>query len=200
MELLVDPYRAACRSRGVLDRIGDRWTVLIIGAMASGEPLRFSDLLYGIEGISQKMLTQNLRALERDGIVSRTVTPSSPVRIEYRLTTLGMSLLGRTVNVVSLAGVAFAVGMVVDNAIVVLENIETWRAKGVSAPRAAMEAIAHQITDVVEVTVGDQDVIRLDLLSRDIGDRIVCEERVDQQLDAVDVDCVGAVAMEVKAE
>jgi len=93
VELLVDPYRAACRSRGVLDRIGDRWTVLIIGAMASGEPLRFSDLLYGIEGISQKMLTQNLRALERDGIVSRTVTPSSPVRIEYRLTTLGLSLL-----------------------------------------------------------------------------------------------------------
>lgn len=88
-----DPYRAQCRSRGVLDRIGDRWTVLIIGFMADGEPTRFTDLLYGIEGISQKMLTQNLRALERDGIVSRTVHPSSPVRIEYRLTPLGLSLL-----------------------------------------------------------------------------------------------------------
>jgi DNA-binding HxlR family transcriptional regulator len=82
-----------CRSRGVLDRIGDRWTILIIGAMADGEPVRFNDLLHTIEGISQKMLTKNLRALERDGVVIRTVYPRAPVRTEYRLSDLGMSLL-----------------------------------------------------------------------------------------------------------
>lgn len=92
-EIVRDPYRAQCRSRGVLDRIGDRWTVLIIGDMADGNPTRFSDLLYGIEGISQKMLTQNLRALERDGIVLREVQASSPVKIGYRLSPLGMTLL-----------------------------------------------------------------------------------------------------------
>lgn len=93
VEIPRDPYRAQCRTRGVLDRIGDRWTILIIGAMADGEPTRFSDLLYAIEGISQKMLTKNLRALEADGIVSRTVQPSAPVRIEYQLTPLGRTLL-----------------------------------------------------------------------------------------------------------
>jgi DNA-binding HxlR family transcriptional regulator len=78
---------------GGVDRIGDRWTILIIGAMADGEPVRFTDLLHTIEGISQKMLTKNLRAPERDGVVIRTVHPSAPVRIEYRLSDLGMSLL-----------------------------------------------------------------------------------------------------------
>ncbi len=67
--------------------------ILIIGVMADGEPTRFTDLLYAIEGISQKMLTKNLRALEEDGIVSRTVHPTSPVRIEYQLTILGQPLL-----------------------------------------------------------------------------------------------------------
>lgn len=93
VEIPRDPYRAQCRTRGVLDRIGDRWTILIIGAMADGEPTRFTDLLYAIEGISQKMLTKNLRALEQDGIVARTVHPTAPVRIEYQLTELGQTLL-----------------------------------------------------------------------------------------------------------
>ncbi|MCK6517642.1 efflux RND transporter permease subunit [Myxococcota bacterium] len=75
-----------------------------------------------------------LRSFSTSAVIAATI----PLCVAA--TTLGMSLLGRTVNVVSLAGVAFAVGMVVDNAIVVLENIETWRAKGVSAPRAAMNA------------------------------------------------------------
>ncbi len=92
-EIPRDPYRAQCRTRGVLDRIGDRWTILIIGAMADGQPVRFTDLLYAIEGISQKMLTKNLRALEWDGIITRTVHPSAPVRIDYQLTGLGTTLL-----------------------------------------------------------------------------------------------------------
>ncbi|GAA4242254.1 helix-turn-helix domain-containing protein [Actinomadura meridiana] len=85
------PYRADCPTRHILDRIGDRWTVLIVGALWDGSA-RFSELRRRIEGISQKMLTQTLRGLERDGLVSRTVHPEVPVRVEYALTEAGSSL------------------------------------------------------------------------------------------------------------
>jgi DNA-binding HxlR family transcriptional regulator len=81
----------------LLDRIGDRWTVLIIGALSEG-PLRYTALATRIEGISQKMLTQTLRALERDGIVIRTVLPVIPPHVEYELSSLGADLLA-TVSV-----------------------------------------------------------------------------------------------------
>jgi len=87
-----DPYHAGCPTRRILDRIGDRWTVLIIGALSDGD-LRFSELRRRIEGISQKMLTQTLRGLERDGLVRRTVHPEVPVRVEYALTDAGRTLL-----------------------------------------------------------------------------------------------------------
>lgn len=90
--LPVSPYFAGCPSRRILDRIGDRWTVLIVGSLADG-PRRFSDLLRSVDGISQKMLTQTLRALERDGLVIRAVHAEVPVRVEYRLTASGASLL-----------------------------------------------------------------------------------------------------------
>ncbi len=85
------PYRADCPTRRILDRIGDRWTVLIVGALWDG-PARFSQLRRRIDGISQKMLTQTLRALERDGLVQRTVYPEVPVRVEYALTEAGRTL------------------------------------------------------------------------------------------------------------
>lgn len=85
------PYRADCPTRRILDRIGDRWTVLIVGALSDGEA-RFSELLRRIEGVSQKMLTQTLRGLERDGLVTRTVYPQVPVRVEYALTDAGRTL------------------------------------------------------------------------------------------------------------
>jgi DNA-binding HxlR family transcriptional regulator len=85
------PYRADCPTRRILDRIGDRWTVLIVGALWDGNA-RFSDLLRRIEGVSQKMLTQTLRGLERDGLVRRTVYPEVPVRVEYALTEAGRTL------------------------------------------------------------------------------------------------------------
>jgi DNA-binding HxlR family transcriptional regulator len=88
-----DPYEANCPSRRLLDRIGDRWTVLIVVALDAG-PQRFSALGARVGGISQKMLTQTLRSLERDGFVTRTVYPEIPPRVEYELTTLGRSLLG----------------------------------------------------------------------------------------------------------
>ena len=86
-----DPYRLDCPSRRLLDRIGDRWTVLIVGALDPG-PQRFSALVARVGGISQKMLTQTLRSLERDGFVTRTIYPQIPPRVEYELTTLGRSL------------------------------------------------------------------------------------------------------------
>jgi DNA-binding HxlR family transcriptional regulator len=86
-----DPYRRHCPSRQLLDRIGDRWTVLVIGALTGG-PLRFSALAARVEGVSQKMLTQTLRALERDGLVTRTVYAQIPPRVEYELTEAGHTL------------------------------------------------------------------------------------------------------------
>jgi DNA-binding HxlR family transcriptional regulator len=85
------PYRADCPTRRILDRIGDRWTVLIVGALWDGSA-RFSQLRRRIEGISHKMLTQTLRGLERDGLVRRTVYPEVPVRVEYALTEAGRTL------------------------------------------------------------------------------------------------------------
>jgi DNA-binding HxlR family transcriptional regulator len=86
-----DPYTALCPSRQTLDRIGDRWTILIFGALADG-PRRFTELARRIEGISQKMLTQTLRGLERDGLLTRTVHATVPVRVDYELTSLGRTL------------------------------------------------------------------------------------------------------------
>lgn len=86
-----DPYVRDCPSRVVLDRIGDRWTVLVVGTLADGS-LRFSELGRRIDGISQKMLTQTLRSLERDGLVQRTMYAEVPPRVEYELTEAGHTL------------------------------------------------------------------------------------------------------------
>lgn len=90
---LLPMYFAACPTRQVLDRIGDKWSVLVIGLLA-GETMRFSQLKRCIDGISQKMLTQTLRHLERDGLIERTLYPEVPPRVEYALTPLGASLGG----------------------------------------------------------------------------------------------------------
>jgi DNA-binding HxlR family transcriptional regulator len=77
--------------REVLNRVGDKWSVLIVQLLADG-PKRFSDLRRAIEGISQRMLTLTLKGLERDGLVTRTVYPTIPLRVEYELTDLGRTL------------------------------------------------------------------------------------------------------------
>ena len=87
-----DPYRAGCATRRILDRIGDRWTVLVVSVLGDGDA-RFSELRRRVEGVSHKMLTQTLRGLERDGLVRRTVYPEVPVRVEYALTDAGRTLL-----------------------------------------------------------------------------------------------------------
>jgi DNA-binding HxlR family transcriptional regulator len=81
-----------CPSRQVLDRIGDRWSVLVVHILGDG-PKRYGELARAADGVSQKMLTQTLRALERDGLLSRTVHATVPPRVDYELTDLGRSLL-----------------------------------------------------------------------------------------------------------
>jgi DNA-binding HxlR family transcriptional regulator len=88
-----NPYSANCPTRVVLDRVADKWAVLVLGLLVDG-PVRFNRLRRVIEGVSQKMLTQTLRNLEADGLVTRTVFPTVPVTVEYALTPLGRSLAG----------------------------------------------------------------------------------------------------------
>jgi DNA-binding HxlR family transcriptional regulator len=78
--------------REVLNRVGDKWSILVVDLLAEA-PMRFSELRRSIEGISQRMLTLSLRALERDGVVTRTVFPTVPPSVEYSLTPLGRTLL-----------------------------------------------------------------------------------------------------------
>jgi DNA-binding HxlR family transcriptional regulator len=86
-----DAFLALCPTRKLLDRISDKWVCLVLAALAGGR-LRYGELSRIIAGVSQKMLTQTLRSLERDGLLTRTVTPSVPVRVDYELTPLGASL------------------------------------------------------------------------------------------------------------
>lgn len=85
-------YAKDCPSRQVLDRIGDTWSVLVVVLLGHG-PLRYTELAKRIEGVSPKMLTQTLRGLERDGLITRTVHAVVPPRVDYELTKLGLSLL-----------------------------------------------------------------------------------------------------------
>lgn len=93
METLIpNVYDANCPTRHVLDLIADKWATLIVGLLNDKQPQRFAELQRQIGGISQKMLTQTLRSLERDGLVLRTVYPQVPPRVEYALTPLGQTL------------------------------------------------------------------------------------------------------------
>ncbi|WP_244932356.1 helix-turn-helix domain-containing protein [Nocardioides sp. W7] len=87
-----DAFLRECPSRQLLDRLSDKWVALVLAALAEGGSMRYSELARRLAGVSQKMLTQTLRALERDGLVTRTVTPTVPVTVEYDLTPLGASL------------------------------------------------------------------------------------------------------------
>ncbi len=86
-----NPYAAKCPTRQLLDRISDKWVVLVLSLLVDG-PKRFSVLKREIDGISQKMLSQTLRALEQDGLLTRRAFPTVPVTVEYELTALGRSL------------------------------------------------------------------------------------------------------------
>ncbi len=92
-ERFYDVYNATCPTRQALDLIANRWTALVVGLLAE-RPHRFGELRRKIDGISQKMLTQRLRSLERDGLVSRRAEATVPVTVEYSLTPLGETLVG----------------------------------------------------------------------------------------------------------
>ncbi|WP_203830725.1 winged helix-turn-helix transcriptional regulator [Actinoplanes palleronii] len=89
-----DPYARGCPSRDVLDHIGSKWSVLVLGELGRHGACRFTRLRQELAGVSEKMLTQTLRTLERDGLIVRTVYPEAPIRVEYALTPLGQTLRG----------------------------------------------------------------------------------------------------------
>ena len=81
-----------CRAREVLQRVGDKWSVYVIDLLGQGT-MRFSELHRAVDGITSRMLTVTLRGLERDGIVTRTIHPVIPPRVDYELTAMGRTLL-----------------------------------------------------------------------------------------------------------
>lgn len=93
---------SGCRIREILERVGDKWSLQVIFHLGDG-PQRFTSLKRSIDGVSQRMLTVTLRGLERDGIVSRTMYPVIPPRVEYALTPLGATLLDAAGALVSWA-------------------------------------------------------------------------------------------------
>ena len=85
--------REACKAEvETLARIGDKWTVLVVGALSKG-PIRYNEIRRRVEGISQRMLTLTLKGLEQDGLVTRTMYPTIPPRVDYELTELGRKLI-----------------------------------------------------------------------------------------------------------
>jgi DNA-binding HxlR family transcriptional regulator len=97
------PRRPAdCQAREVLERVGDKWSLLVIGRLGEG-PLRFAELRRSVDGISARMLTVTLRGLERDGLVTRTVRPTVPPRVDYALTPMGRTLLDTVRNLLEWA-------------------------------------------------------------------------------------------------
>jgi DNA-binding HxlR family transcriptional regulator len=93
---------SGCRAREVLDRVGDKWSLYVIHLLGGGTR-RFSDLRRLIDGISQRMLTVTLRGLERDGLITRTVHPTVPPRVDYALTPMGRTLLDTVRSLVAWA-------------------------------------------------------------------------------------------------
>lgn len=89
--LAFDADASGCPTRQALDQIGSRWTVLVVNALARG-PQRYTEISRSVSGISAKMLTQTLRTLERDGLVTRTVHAVVPPRVDYEITPLGATL------------------------------------------------------------------------------------------------------------
>ncbi len=121
----------------ILSRIGDKWTVLIVMSLADG-PRRFNELKRGIGGISQRMLTLTLRGLERDGMVTRTIYPTIPPRVDYELTELGQSLRA---PIQALGRWAFAHMPVIENARSAFDARQGSKAAAVTPPARPPSAV-----------------------------------------------------------
>ncbi|MFG3102640.1 winged helix-turn-helix transcriptional regulator [Streptomyces sp. NPDC048182] len=93
-DLPYDVFSRACPSRGTLEHVTGRWGALTLGALSDG-PFRFNELRRRVDGVSEKMLSQTLHALERDGLVHREAQPTNPPRVDYELTALGRAVAVR---------------------------------------------------------------------------------------------------------
>ncbi|MCX5194117.1 helix-turn-helix transcriptional regulator [Streptomyces sp. NBC_00249] len=98
-ELPFDVFARACPSRETLEHVTGRWGSLTVGALREG-PCRFNELRRRVEGVSEKMLSQTLHALERDGIVNREAQPTNPPRVDYELTPLGREVAERLIGLI----------------------------------------------------------------------------------------------------
>ena len=119
-------FSAACPTRSLLDQVADKWSMLTLIAIADA-PRRFNALKREIEGISQKVLTQNLRRLERNGLVSRTVAPTVPVSVTYAITPLGSSLAA------------------------MMEGVRIWSITNIGAVLAAQSSYDRRLADMITV-------------------------------------------------
>ncbi|MBQ0827960.1 winged helix-turn-helix transcriptional regulator [Streptomyces tagetis] len=115
-----DVFSRGCPSRGVLEHVTGRWGVLTLGALYEGS-LRFNELRRRVDGVSEKMLSQTLQALERDGLVHREARPASPPRVDYELTPLGREVTGRLIALI---------GCLEDRMDQVLDSRERYDARG----------------------------------------------------------------------
>ncbi|WP_371101883.1 winged helix-turn-helix transcriptional regulator [Streptomyces sp. PU_AKi4] len=98
-ELAFNVFAKACPSRGTLEHVTGRWGALTLGALHEGS-LRFNELRRRVDGVSEKMLSQTLHALERDGLVHREAQPTNPPRVDYELTPLGHEVAGRLLSLI----------------------------------------------------------------------------------------------------
>ncbi|MEE1740614.1 helix-turn-helix domain-containing protein [Streptomyces sp. BE147] len=96
-----DVFSRQCPSRGTLEHVTGRWGGLTLGALYEGG-LRFNELRRRVDGVSEKMLSQTLHALERDGLVHREAQPTNPPRVDYELTPLGREVTGRLIGLIGL--------------------------------------------------------------------------------------------------
>ncbi|MFV0133428.1 winged helix-turn-helix transcriptional regulator [Streptomyces sp. HMX87] len=94
-----DVFSKACPSRGTLEHVTGRWGALTLGALYAGS-FRFNELRRRVDGVSEKMLSQTLQALERDGLVHREAQPTNPPRVDYELTALGREVAGRLIALI----------------------------------------------------------------------------------------------------
>ncbi|MFD3994972.1 winged helix-turn-helix transcriptional regulator [Streptomyces sp. NPDC058548] len=100
-DLAYDVFARACPSRGALEHVTGRWGSLTLGALYDGT-FRFNELRRRVDGVSEKMLSQTLHALERDGLVHREAQPTNPPRVDYRLTPLGHEIAERLIGLIEL--------------------------------------------------------------------------------------------------
>ncbi|MER6627802.1 helix-turn-helix domain-containing protein [Streptomyces sp. NPDC000987] len=98
-DLPYDVFARACPSRGTLEHVTGRWGALVLGALHDGS-LRFNELRRRVDGVSEKMLSQTLHALERDGLVHREAQPTNPPRVDYELTPLGGEVAERLLGLI----------------------------------------------------------------------------------------------------